>query len=494
LALNLQIDKQDKGGPLYRQIAELIIHRIEEGALPNGSKLPTVRELADELDVTRVTAHNAYNELKSRGWIDATVGRGTYVTGPRSEPPERIETLSGSAITPDKIMADIARMMHLPGTRSLAMAEPDSRLYPATEFLRLLRPMENQAEELFRYGPYQGEADLRHMLSGLLRERGIRTNPDDIIVTTGVTQGLALATAALCEPGDRVLVERPTYLGFLSLLESMDVEPIGIPLDDQGPDLNYLKRVLVRERPRFLYTIPTFQNPTGLSMSEHRRGQLLALAGEYGLSIVEDDIYGRLSYDGPPPRPLKARDRDNLVVYLDSFSKSLLPGLRVGFVVPPTSLKEKLLSLLRARELGGSPLIQRCLAEFIRRGMLQEHWKRAIPAYRRRRDLLVEALRRSMPEGVEWTHPRGGFCSWVSLPEEGDFSQLYRAAVSRGVAYTPGEVFLTAPDRRRHLRLCFSSEDDTVIREAVSILGELVKNESRQASIHGHLQGSKPIV
>ena len=495
VTLRLEIDRQAKHRkPIYRQIADQVIGQIRDGSLPNGSQLPTVRELAGHLDITRVTAHNAYNELKADGWIDATVGRGTYVMGLPS-PSTPLETTADSALTPDRMMEDMNRLQQLPGTRSMAMAEPDSSLMPTSRFMGLLRSLERHANDLFHYGPYQGEPDLRHMVSGLLLDKNIRANPDDILITTGVTQGLSLAVAALCEPGDKVIVEQPTYLGFLGILESCGVEPVGVPLDEEGPRLDVLEKILLRERPRVFYTIPSFQNPTGLSMSEERRRQVLELAAEYGLTIIEDDIYGLLSYDGAPPPPLKARDRDDLVVYLDSFSKVLLPGLRVGYVVPPVALKERILSLLRVRELGGPPLLQRALAEFIRRGFFQDHLKRVIPAYRKKRDVFVDALTRSMPEGVQWTSPRGGYCAWITLPEQGDFDQLYRTVLARGVAFTPGEVFLTTSDRRKHLRLCFSSQDAQGIREAVSTLGGVIKEMTVRRSVASSRSGlPKPIV
>ncbi len=495
MTLRFEVDRQAKDRkPIYRQIADQVVGQIRDGSLPNGSQLPTVRELADHLQVTRVTAHNAYNELKADGWIEATVGRGTYVTGlPASAAP--IETTLGSAMTPDQMMEDMSRLQQLPGTRSMAMAEPDENLMPTSRFMGLLRSLERHASDLFHYGPYQGEPELRHMVSGLLLDKNIRANPDDILITTGVTQGLSLSVAALCEPGDKVIVEQPTYLGFLGILESCGVEPVGVPLDEEGPRLDVLEKILLRERPRVFYTIPNFQNPTGISMSAERRAQLLELAAEYGLTIIEDDIYGLLSYDGRPPQPLKAGDRDDLVVYLDSFSKVLLPGLRVGYIVPPVALKENILSLLRVRELGGPPLLQRAVAEFIRRGFFQEHLKRVVPAYRKKRDVFLDALARSMPEGAQWTSPRGGYCAWVTLPEQGDFDQLYRAALARGVAFTPGEVFLTTSDRRKHLRLCFSSQDAKGIREAVSTLGGVIKELTTRRSVASSRSGlPKPIV
>jgi DNA-binding transcriptional MocR family regulator len=483
-----------KQKPLYRQIAEGIISQIESGTLPAGSRLPTVRELAEQLSVTRVTAHNAYNELRARGWIDATVGRGTFVIGPPSTPSDYSEVIT-SQTTPDKVMEDITRLSGLPGSRSLAMAEPDSSMYPIEEMARILSSLASTYKDLLHYGSSQGDLQLRNEISKLLAERHIVAKPDEILLTTGVTQGLSIVTTALCERGDKVLVEQPTYLGFLGLLQSCGVEPIAVPLDDKGLRLDYLERILLRERPRFLYTVPSFQNPTGICMSEERRSGLLSLAEEYGLFILEDDIYGYLDYDRVAPLPLRSRDPANLVVYVNSFSKVLYPGLRVGFIAPPAALRDRLLSHLRVRELCAPPLLQRALAEFIRRGLFTSHLERVLPVYRKRRDATLEALERFMPEDVRWTHPEGGYCVWVTLPEGVDRNHLYRSALSRGMAYTPGEVFLTGSESGGHLRLCFASREERVIRDAVSMLASIIKEPmSREAALRAPFTEAKPIV
>jgi DNA-binding transcriptional MocR family regulator len=392
-------------------------------------------------------------------------------------------------------MADITRLSGLPGSRSLAMAEPDSSMYPIEEMARILSSLAGAYKDLLHYGSSQGDFQLRHEISKLLADRSIPVKPDEILLTTGVTQGLSIVTTALCERGDKVLVEQPTYLGFLGLLQSCGVEPVAVPLDDQGLRLEHLERILVRERPRFLYTVPSFQNPTGICMSEQRRSGLLSLAEEYGLFILEDDIYGFLDYDRVAPQSLKSRDPDNLIIYVNSFSKVLYPGLRVGFIAPPPALGERLLSHLRVRELCAPPLLQRALAEFLRRGLFASHLERVLPVYRRRRDATLEALERFMPEEVQWTHPEGGYCIWLTLPEGTDRTHLYRSALSRGIAYTPGEVFLSESERGGHLRLCFASREESVIRDAVSKLAVIIKESmSREPTLRSPLSEAKTIV
>ncbi len=466
----LQLDRA-RSQPLYRQIAEQIKGQIGDGHLPIGTRLPTVRQLASTLGVTRLTVHNAYSELQAGGWVEATVGRGTFVA--TSVQPRPLALTDGSQVTADGVMEDLLRLSQRAGLRSMGYAEPDPVLYPAREFWDSMIGLRNDSS-LWQYGSPQGDPLLRVELAALLAEQGIEVLPDEILVTQGVSQGLALVAQALARPGDRVVVEQPTYLGLLNILKAQGLQPVGVPQDDEGPCLDRLEQVITQQKPRFFYTIPRFHNPTGICMSAQRQRDLLALAEQHGLVIVEDDIYGLLSYDGPA-LPLKASDRHGLVVYLQSASKVMLPGLRVGYLVAPAPLREQLLPLRRASDLTSPPLLHRALADFLHRGRLRMHLRRMIPIYRERRDALLNAMQYWMPDCVQWTRPAGGFCCWVTLPESDMLDDLYQATLGRGVSFTPGEVFLAEPDGRHHFRLCFGSQPPEIIREGVALIGGLLR-------------------
>jgi DNA-binding transcriptional MocR family regulator len=300
--------------------------------------------------------------------------------------------------------------------------------------------------------------------------------PDEIIITSGSMQGLSLVAQALGRRGDTVLVEQPTYMGMIHILEMQGLRPIPIPFDAEGPELDAIERALRVERPRFMYTVPTFHNPTGFNMSSTRRRDLLQLASRNHLPIVEDDIYGMLAYDAPPPLAMKANDPADLVIYISSFSKVLMPGLRVGYMVAPQAFYDHLLSLKRANDLFGTTFVQHAVAEFLRQGRLRAHLKRVLPVYRSRRDALLRSLARYMPSGVTWTKPTGGYSSWVTLPED-NMLAVYRAALGHGLAFTPGEAFLIAPRTSRHLRLCFGNQPAEDIADLVAILGDLIRNQ-----------------
>lgn len=472
MSIQFQIDREGHR-PLYQQIIDGLQAQIRDGKLPEGTKLPTVRALAEELGVTRLTVHNAYRQLKRDGWIESTVGRGTFVRA--SPQPKTLASIAHDEISPDQMIRQVWDVETSVGVRNFAYAHPDSSHFPLDDFWRSLATLRSTPSKLFQYACTQGEPELRIELTQLAEARGIGVTADDLIVTGGVTQGLSLATRTLTEPGDLIAVEQPTYLGALQIAEAQDLRTAGVPMDDEGPRLDVLERLIAQRRPRLFYTVPSFHNPTGRNASPARRRELLDLAERHQLLIVEDDVYGRLSYDNEPPPPLKRDDPGELIVYLDGFSKTLMPGLRVGYAIAPTLIREQLLKAKRADDLCGPSMTQHALAEFLRQGHYDAHLKRILPVYEARRDALLRALRREMPDDVRWTEPDGGLCCWVTVPGRPHIQGLYRKALDRGLVFTPGNVFLADPDADGHLRLCFGQSDETVIREGVALLGELLR-------------------
>ncbi|GIV78246.1 MAG: GntR family transcriptional regulator [Litorilinea sp.] len=481
LGLSLKLDRQ-AGPALYQQLAEQIKLQIVQGRLPAGTQLPTVRELARTLGVTRVTVQMAYHELQNAGLVEATVGRGTFVSRHvEARPPAQS---LGRQLTPDAVVNDILQLGQIAGLRSLADAAPDASLFPAQEFWQALDECRGEALEMVRYGASQGDPLLRVEVARLLQDRGMAVTPDEVLIVAGVTQGLALVAQALARPGEPVLVEQPTYLGFLHTLKAHGVQPLAVPLDEEGPIPEAVERLAIQQRPRFFYTVPTFQNPTGVCATPARRAQLLALAEQYGFLLVEDDLYARLSYEGPPPPAVKSLDRSESVIHVGGFSKLLMPGLRLGYVVAPPPIHERLLSLRRAMDLCSPPLLQRALARFLHEDGLKRHLRRVLPLYRQRRDALLAALRHHMPPAVQWTRPQGGFCVWLTLPRRSTLADLQQAALQQGWAFAPGEVFLTRPSPDYHLRLCFGAQPPEWIAQGVEVLANLIRERlDRQESV-----------
>src|SRR5215210_5823856 len=445
--------------PLYAQLALDIQRRIRSGALPPGARLPTVRELARQLGVTRLTIHSAYSELQADGWVEATVGRGTFVA---SQPqPAVLLPEPGRDLSPRAILNDMLQMARLPGIRSLSMADAAPDLYPQRDFARALEEALASGASALGYTASQGDPLLRTTLADLLRERGISAATDEIIVTSGVTQGMSLIAHTLARPGDCVIVEQPTYLGLLNILNAQGIRAIGAPMDDDGLIVDALEALIVEHRPRFIYTIPVFQNPSGVCLSPARRAGLLQL--------IADDIYSQLVYEGTTPPALKASDQAGLVLHVSSFSKSLLPGARIGYIVATPQTLGRLVAAKQADDLCSPPLLQRALALFIQHGWLASHMRRVIPRYRERRDALMTAMAQHFPSGLRWTTPHGGFCSWVALPPHTSIADLYLAAAERGVAFAPGDVFFADRPPQPYMRPAFSSLPPEMISEAIQI-------------------------
>jgi DNA-binding transcriptional MocR family regulator len=479
MSIRFQLQR-DQQAALYRQIADQIKDQISSQRLPPGARLPTIRQLAQELGVTRVTVQNAYDELQAEGWIESTIGRGTFVST-RVQGHRQLHSY-GQPLTPDAVITDMLQGHDVLGVRSLASASPDAQLFPADEFWATLDDLRAEVATMVSYGASQGVPALRIELANMLRDRAIDVTPDEILVTNGVTQAVSLVTAALCRPGDVVLVEQPTYVGFLHTLRAQGVQPVGVPLDAEGPEISVLERLALQHRPRFLYTVPTFQNPTGICISAERRQALLALAIRYGFLIVEDDLYARLAYDEPVPPPIFAEDQSGSVVYATSFSKTLMPGLRLGCVVAPPPLHQKLLSLRRGNDLCGPTLLQHVLARFLQSGGLKKHLRRVLPIYRERRDLFLTVMQQQMPPGVTWTKPKGGFCSWLTLPRTPAIADLYQTAIQQGWLFAPGDVFLAEPSANSHLRICFGSQPPTTLRNGIQALAHLIRERLEQSS------------
>lgn len=275
----------------------------------------------------------------------------------------------------------------------------------------------------------------------------------------------------------------------LNILAARGIRTSGVPMDEEGMVVDALEESIRAERPAFIYTIPTYHNPRGVCLSAQRRVQLLELAARYRIPIVEDDIYGRLGLEGPAQPALKAHDYGGHVIYLSSVSKSLMPGLRMGYIVAAPDLIRRFAAQRQAIDICAPPITQRALAIFIEQGWLHSHIRRMLPRYRERRDALISAMEQSFPCGVTWTRPQGGFACWVSLPGGISITDLYVNAVGRGVAFVPGEMFGPAPDGRAHLRLCFSAEPPERISDAVATLGMLLRERSYgqpgQAAVSG---------
>ncbi|MDD9376962.1 PLP-dependent aminotransferase family protein [Streptomyces sp. ZAF1911] len=378
----------------------------------------------------------------------------------------RIRTTAPSAVR--EILAVTAR----PGMISFAGGLPAPELFDA-DGLRAAydSAFARSARRALQYSTTEGSPELRAAVAARLDGQGLATTGDDLLITTGSQQGLGLITTALIEPGDTVLVENPTYLAALQGFRLAGARVVPVPCDDRGILPDALAELVARERPKLLYTIPTFQNPTGRTLPAGRRAEIAAVAARLGLWLLEDDPYGELRYEGCAlPRLASYPGAEDRTALLGSFSKVMAPGLRLGWLRAPAALLRGAVLAKQAADLHTSTVDQLAVAEYLRAVDLDAHVARVRGAYRVRRDALLSGLADALPSGSTWNRPEGGMFVWARLPEGHDATALLRAATSRGVAFVPGAPFFAAAPDPRTLRLSFTTHTPEEIQEGLTRL------------------------
>lgn len=370
-----------------------------------------------------------------------------------------------------------------PGTISFIYGLPDTETFPVAELKSCYqRVFEENSELALQYAPEQGYGPLIDFLRNKMqRDEGIQIERPQITLTGGAAQGLDHVCTMLARSGDIVLVEAPTYRDSLELLRNHGLELIGIPTDQDGLIIDDLLSVLDSlqekdKKPCFLYTIPTFQNPAGLTLSQGRRKALIDLAKNRDLLIVEDDVYFDIAFEKLEVTPLFTLAQGGNVVRLGSFSKIIAPGLRLGWVSGAPDIIDKLIqSGLRCMGGGANPVTANAISFFCQEGHLDAHIEKVKPVYRQRRDVMVEALHSTMPEGVRWTEPEGGFFIWLTLPDELAAVDVVKWGKEAGVWFPPGDLFFAGPPPGQHLRMAFSYVRPENIKQGIERLAQVIK-------------------
>ena len=352
-------------------------------------------------------------------------------------------------------------------------------LFPAAELTECLeRVLKDRPASALQYGPTDGLAALREAVAERLCARGIEVAPGGLIITTGSQQGLDLLAEAFLAKGSPVAIEAPTYVGALQALSAHEPSFHAFPVDGEGLRVDALEEwVDVHGRPDLIYTVPTFGNPSGVTMSYARREHLIELARKLAVPVLEDDPYSELAYDGTPPVAMRAMPGGEDVIHVGTFSKVLAPGIRIGYVVAPRAVLARLILMKQGRDLHTDALAQNMVAEYCARFGLDRHVERLRASYRERRDAMLAALGRTMPASVSWTQPAGGMFLWLSLPPGVIAGELLNKAVAAGVSFVPGTAFHADGGGANSMRLNFTSSSLEDIARGVGILSRLVSAE-----------------
>jgi GntR family transcriptional regulator/MocR family aminotransferase len=462
-----------------------IVERIRSGTFPSDYRLPPTRMLAGELGAHRNTVVRAYAELEAAGFVLSRVGRGTFVAAAAPAPPKAAlqksavlprNTLPWSSLVAPHAVGEplgrfdrLARAMQRDDHVHLGSMHPSADLLPVELFQRCVdHVLRTVGARALGYGSREGLPRLRALIAEDLARQGVPASAEDVVVTTGSQQAFDLVARALVRPGDRFMLDALTYPGATNVLVCAGASLIGVPADDEGPSVAAMARLGAGAKG--YYAIPLGHNPTGVTMSQRRREALLDLSHELAVPIVEDDYSADLSLDDEPPPPaLRALDRE--VIYVGSFSKKLIPALRVGFVVCPPPLRPVLVAMKHVLDLGTSALLQHALAEFLERGYLRAHIARILPEYRARRDALESALATHLPAGVRWRRSSGALHFWLPLPAGYNPEEVTDEARRRGVMVSPSTLYALEPRERPGLRLTFCAEPPERLREGARRLG-----------------------
>lgn len=475
---------------VYLQIRDRLSRLIESGALQPGDRLPSIRCLAKTTRVNKLTVIEAYSVLEADGLIHARQGSGYFVSSssdtspqPTSHfaPPQEVilSEHPGNSFF-DFYMAAVAAQRHA-DMIDLSTGFP---LNTGLEDLqRIARRAVKQVDStLFNYDLPHGQLVLRQQIARMLIQQGLEITPEDLIITNGSKQGLSLALQHYIQPGDWVIVESPTYHGALEILSSLKAKVIGIPMKLEGINLELLEQYLHTYNPKLIYTVSTLQNPTGVTTSYAHRTSLVELAERYGCKIIEDNAYEGLNFEPVPP-PLKAIDHDDVVTYLGTFSKTLMPGIRVGYMVVTGKDYQPLVERKLNHDYHVSTVSQAIVSEYLASGHYRHHLTHLRSKHMQSRNAMLSAMERYFPDEATWTVPNGGTFLWVQLPKNISTPAICQAALSHNILIANGALFF--PDRQGYnaLRLNFSHEPE-VIEKAISILGGLLKDAQTESHLH----------
>ncbi|MEK4971303.1 PLP-dependent aminotransferase family protein [Niallia sp. FSL R7-0648] len=486
----MQIEIQRNGEvPLSKQIYQSIVDRIRSGLLQEDAQLPSVRDLSKQLGVSLVTVVKAYQLLEHEGLVKSIQGKGTFIRVKNSgEVPdvEEIHSYDWQLSVQDYLpRSQFARFHMVPEKIHLSSSMIDPGLLPNRLIEQsIIRMLSDNPRIVSQYGEIQGDEQLRIAMSEYLNELEVPSTPDNILVTSGSQQGIDLVTRTFVGPGDVVVLEAPTYPGAIDVFRGRGATILTVPVDKDGLRVDILQNICDKYKPKVIYTVPNFHNPTGIVMTLKRRRQILKIAQSIQCLIIEDDPCSEIYLDRKPPASIKSLDYNGHVIYLKGLSKTLAPGCRIGILAATGSIFNRLMAAKANSDLGSPLLTQKAILSFINSKRTMDHLKKLRTALRIRRDLVLELLSQQMPNGVSWIIPEGGLNIWISLPTWIDSNIILLEAKKQNLSFLPGSTCYPIEQENNHLRISYSYMNEQLLKQGITILCNILQKEiaSRKTS------------
>lgn len=467
--------------PIYKQIVEYIKGKVINGDWIVGSRLPSQRKLAELFDVNRSTIVMAMDELCSYGILKGSSGGGTRVASNTwsllmsNNTPDWGEYIDSGIFKANKpIIQIINKLEYNDDYIRLGTGELSPELLPKNIMKEIFNKLPDKLTSLNYLEPL-GLFDLRKIICSRLKLKGIDVSPSCVLITSGSLQALHLLSVCILEKGSTVYTENLSYIQSLKVFQSAGMNLCGIPMDKEG--IEYFKIPIKNNNTvsSLLYTIPTFHNPTGNIMSEERREKLYGYCKKNMLPIIEDDVYGELWFDEVPPKPLKSMDNNGMIIYLGSISKSLAPGFRIGWLVGPESVVQRLGDAKMQMDYGASSIAQYVILELLSSGLYDEYLSNVRIQLKKRRDLMISILEKEFKDIAAWNVPKGGFYIWITFNNKINTEKLFQKAVENKLLINPGSIY--GCSNKQSLRLSYAYADEEDIIKGLSLLSNLIKGK-----------------